>query len=299
MSQQKSSESNSYSGSGQEWARPFARRAVNGAFSANENAQPNLDRAVHATGGIAGQLTDMFGASQTQTGQARDYISKVLSGGYMNNNPYLQQNIDSSNNGIRNNVNSTFEGAGRYQSGAHQSVLQSGIAQNEQQMRGQDYQQQMARMDNAAGMATQMNGQNASQALAAYGMNAELPYAGSDHLATQLGALFNGGTSNSVGYSPNPIWGAIGAGLGAAGSVAAASDERLKKDIVEIGKLPNGLTAVEWTFKSDPEQARYRGVIAQEVKTKLPEAFIENYNGTGFHGVNYALVGMHMLKVAA
>lgn len=298
MGAQKSSESTSYSGSGQKWANPFALRGVNASFDTFRGAQPNLDRAVSSTGNIRDQMEARFGSSAATNGQAQGYLGDVLSGKFMNSNPYLNDVISASRSGIQDGVNSNFAGAGRYGSGAHEGVMARELGNMESGMRMSDYNSQMSRMDQAAGMAMQGNQADGSQALAANGMAAELPYTGTNNLSQQLAALFNGGNSRSVSYAPNPIWGAIGAGLGAAG-MAAGSDRRLKKDIVELGIRPDGLTAFEWTYRHDPDQARYQGVMADEVKVKRPEAYIENYNGTGYAGVNYAALGTPMQRVPA
>ena len=302
MGKQKTSESTSYNGSGQKWALPYAKEGVGQSFSVYNGAKGNLAHATAQTGTISDQLFGKFGAGQEQAGQARGYYGDVLGGKYLNNNQYLQGQIDSTNSDIRNQVGGMFEGAGRYGSGAHQDLLARNIGQNENAYRGADYANQMARMDSAAQGATTANAQDASQALGGYGVNAEMPYTGTNNLSNQLAALFNGGTQKSVQYGPNPLWGALGAGLGAVGTAAAGgafSDERLKKDIVALGIRPDGLTAFEWTYKHDPEQARYRGVMADEVKIMRPDAYIPEYNGTGYAGVNYGALGTPMLKVAA
>ena len=128
-------------------------------------------------------------------------------------------------------------------------------------------------------------------------MGAELPYTGANNLANSLGSLFSGGTEKSKSKGASPVWGAVGAGLGAAGALAG-SDRRLKKNIVEVGALPNGLKVYDFRYRNDPDEVTYRGVMADEVKDKVPEAYIENFNGSGHAGVNYALVGMPLLKVA-
>lgn len=78
-------------------------------------------------------------------------------------------------------------------------------------------------------------------------------------------------------------------GIGQLAQIAgmAFSDRRLKKDIVKVGTHRSGLTEYEFTYRNDPEGRRYRGVMADEVKVLRPAAYVPNYLGTGFDGVNY------------
>jgi hypothetical protein len=66
------------------------------------------------------------------------------------------------------------------------------------------------------------------------------------------------------------------------------SDERLKWKIETIRVRSDGLPLKSWIYKNDPEQRRYEGFVAQDVAKVYPKAVIENFNGSGFLGVNYA-----------
>jgi hypothetical protein len=204
------------------------------------------------------------------------------------NNPYLQNIINSTNQDVTNGVNSQFSLGGRYGSGAHTGVLSKELADADNQLRYQDYNTQQGRIDQSAAALTGANQGEASQALGGLGVAAELPYTGTNALSQQLAALFNGGNSKSVQYSPNPIWGAVGAGLGAAG--AYFSDRRLKKNIVQTGTRSDGLNTYQWVYKNDPTNTVCDGFMADEVKEIYPEAYIEDFNRTGYAGVNYAAI---------
>lgn len=285
MGSQKSSESSSYSGSAQKWATPFAKQGVNAAFGVfNQNA-PNLQRLTGQANDLSGALQGKFATGSAGADQARQFYQNTLSQGPQNN-PYLQGIIDNTNRDVINGVNSQFELGGRYGSGAHTGVLAKELANADNQLRYQDYGVQQGRMDQAAGALVGANQGEAAQALGSLGVAAELPYTGTNALANQLGALFSGGNSKSVSYAPNPIWGALGAGLGAAG--AYFSDERLKKGIEVVLVRADGLPVKSWVYRNDPEQRRYTGFVAQDVAKVYPQAVIENFNGTGYLGVNYA-----------
>lgn len=66
---------------------------------------------------------------------------------------------------------------------------------------------------------------------------------------------------------------AAGASAAAAAMMAVASmasDERVKEDIEEVGKLDNGLTVYRYRYKGDP---RFQiGVMAQDVEKREPDA---------------------------
>jgi HAMP domain-containing protein len=296
MSSTKSSESQSFSGSGQAWARPFAKAGAGAVFEAYNRAKPTLDRAVGGTSQISNQLQGKFEAGQTQSAQARDYLSQVLGGNFLNANPHLDSIINSASGDIRDSVNSNYEGAGRYGSAYHDKAVADEIGNMSSNLRYGDLNNQMGRMDQAAQVALGSNNADAAQALGGFGQMGQLPYTGMNSLANSLAALFSGGTSKSVQYAPNPLWGALGAGLGAAG--AYFSDRRLKRDIRKIGTRADGLNVYEWIYNNDPDAKVQTGYMADEVKEIYPDAFIENFNGSGYQGVNYALIP-HESKLAA
>lgn len=103
-----------------------------------------------------------------------------------------------------------------------------------------------------------------------------------------LGGNVLGGMARSGGF--NGISSAIGGGLSSLGSSAMAalpllmSDRRLKKNIVPLFKLLNGLTwyAFNYIWSAAPQQ----GLMADEVEAIRPWAVFDI--GGGFKAVNYA-----------
>jgi hypothetical protein len=157
----------------------------------------------------------------------------------------------------------------------------------------QNYGDEMNRMGDAAQAAQASNLGNNSQLLASLGLGAELPYTGSSSLANSLGALFNGGTSTSKSVDKGPgLLGAIGAvGAGLAGNTALFSDRRMKADIEELGDWDNkgdGLKRYAYRYKWETPGSRHEGVMADEVKELRPNAYVPNWQGSGFDAVNYA-----------
>ena len=89
----------------------------------------------------------------------------------------------------------------------------------------------------------------------------------------------------------------VGSGLGAYASyLAFTSDRRLKENIEAVGvNAENGLTVYEFNYVGEGPDVRYRGVMADEVQQKFPEAVLTD--GDGYMRVNYGQIGMNMVRV--
>jgi hypothetical protein len=85
---------------------------------------------------------------------------------------------------------------------------------------------------------------------------------------------------------------ALGGMFGLAGTLGAAalrfSDRRLKRDIVPLGALTNGIPVYEFRYIWDDADERHIGVMAQDVVKVLPDAV--RTNPAGFMMVNYEMV---------
>lgn len=107
-----------------------------------------------------------------------------------------------------------------------------------------------------------------------------------------LGVLPTSGGSESNSSSSSES--SEGLGKTIAGIAGAFSDERLKTIYGKVGQ-ENGYNLYEFTYKHDPEQRRYVGVIAQEVKEKNPDAvFVQD----GYLAVDYNRIGVEMKELA-
>lgn len=102
---------------------------------------------------------------------------------------------------------------------------------------------------------------------------------------------------NAKNAQQSGLWGSI-AGLGGSlGSAAIlASDERLKKNIEPVGKLPQGVGLYEYEYKSDPTNTRHTGVMAQELEKVQPEAVLKGKDG--YRRVDYRQVLARALREA-
>jgi hypothetical protein len=72
---------------------------------------------------------------------------------------------------------------------------------------------------------------------------------------------------------------------------SAASDLRLKRDVVTVGRLDSGIRLCRYRYLSK-DQA-YVGVIAQEVAEVVPDAVTRGQDG--YLRVNYARLGLRLM----
>ena len=68
------------------------------------------------------------------------------------------------------------------------------------------------------------------------------------------------------------------------------SDARLKRDIVALGRLPNGLNI--YRFRYVGQNQFYVGVMAQEVAAIVPDAVVRGSDG--YLQVNYDRLGLRL-----
>jgi hypothetical protein len=80
---------------------------------------------------------------------------------------------------------------------------------------------------------------------------------------------------------------------GSGGGAMVESDERLKTDIVPVGRTSEGLTLYEFGYLH--REGRFRGVMAQEVLTQRPDAVIRGAGG--LMRVDYAALGLEMIRI--
>ena len=136
----------------------------------------------NALGGVSGLLGSLIPGQAFASGHndnldaAQGYSKDVLGGKYLQGNPYLQNIIDQTNRSVTNGVNSQFEMSGRYGAGAHSGTLGQALADSEGNLRYNDYNNQMGRMDAMAGLAPSLTG--AQTALGNNGINNTINLAG-------------------------------------------------------------------------------------------------------------------------
>lgn len=272
------SSSKSYSGSAQKWATPFARTGASSVQSVFDQNQPGLQAMTNlAQKDLVPSLMEKFRQTGQTAGQGNDWNSRVLSGEFLEGNPYLEQIIGQSRRGVMDAANSNFSLSGRYGSGAHNQVLGRELADMESQMRFQNYGTEMDRMGQTALAAQGANVADNTQLLASLGLAAELPQTGTNNLANALGALFNGGSTKSTSSTSGPglLGGLLGAGASIGSALIAKCDARLKENITLNHVDPDGLAYYDFTYKPGfglPEGKMVNLPMAQDVAVLRPHA---------------------------
>lgn len=249
--------------------------------------QGNLDSIASGIRGQLPTLQSMAFGPQPGLSAANNYATDVLGGRYLNQgNPYLQGMINQTSQNVGNQVNSTFGMAGRTGGGNNVQRLTEGLANAENNLRYQDYGAERDRMGQQAALTPSLTAAQYAGVqpwLSAANTAGNLPYAGIGALGPLLGQGTSAGTQTQ--NQPSDILGSIIGGIGMA--LPFLSDRRLKKNIEKVGEFKDGLGIYTFSYRHDPEAKVYRGVMADEVKTLRPLAYIENFDGKGHAGVNY------------
>jgi hypothetical protein len=119
-------------------------------------------------------------------------------------------------------------------------------------------------------------------------MSSYMPGIGTNNFQSTYDQAYNSQLANyqQDQQNKNGMWLAGGNILGGLGAAAiAASDARIKENIVPVGRLFNGLTVYRFNFKGD--NVPQIGLIAQEVAEVMPEAVVEGEDG--LLGVDYEM----------
>lgn len=277
------------------WAQPVLQGAGNTILNTVNDNSANLGE---LSSGIQKQLPalkEMAFGDNPGLNAANDYASATLGGNYLNNNPYIDEMANTAGMRAGNAVNSAFSMAGRTGGQNHAQALARGVAEANNNMRGQNYQFERGQQSAAAGMLpslTQAKYAGVTPYLAANQLAGQLPYYGIQNLG-QVGGLYSGyGTQTST----QPSGGLLGGLLGAASNMfsfapISLSEREAKADIEAIGEWGNtGLTKYRFRYKNDPDKQMQVGVMADEVEAKYPKALGPRL-ANGWRTVNYAELG--------
>lgn len=266
-------------------ALPNINAATNALGSAYQQAQPFVNAGTEA---LQAGLPQVLGQTLNNPtlGAANSYTQDVLGGKYLTGNPYLEQQIATTNSSVANGVNGAIGTRGLTGGSAQSQILARELAKNESGLRYADYNTERSRMDGAVGNAAGLSsaGNQGIGALLAYLQGgAALPGSVAGQYAQGIGGLWGNATTSTQSTNPG-VLGTIGAGLNAAGSAAMLfSDRRLKTDIQRVGTRSDGLGVYDYRYIwGGPVQ---RGVMADEVAVLRPDALGEPVNG--FARVNY------------
>ncbi len=248
-----------------------------------DQQQPSLDK-------FSGMQMDTYGrvapgAEQGIIG-AQGVVNSTLAGDNLNGNPHLDAMLSAMRANTTNTVDAQFSRAGRYGSGNHAGILAKALAEAESGMRYQNYGTERQNQINAVQQASGLMG--GSQSL--LNNAAELPWIGVGALNGNIRQASNGyGTQTGT---QTQAWGPLLAQAAAnAGQAAAASDRRLKTNIIKVGEEADGLGIYDFDYRQDMgvvlSTERQRGkVMADEVAVLRPWA-LGPVIGDGYATVRY------------
>jgi hypothetical protein len=264
--------------------------AVNGLFSSNTQPQQDM-----LSGGY---------------GDLKKNLGGYLDPSYLNpmNTPGFSDALRTMNSDIGNQVNGSFAAAGRDLSPANSTYLARGLSQGEGGLLANQFNQNVAAQQGAAGTlfnaagSTANNLANSIQGLSAAGglgglltspAQAQLGAANTqagiplgmlaqlESLGIPLAALGSQttGTGHGTQTVEQPLGPSIAGGLLGGATLASKfgllSDERAKENIERVGELDDGQPVYRYEYRADPAKVTHIGLLAQEVEQLAPDAVHE------------------------
>lgn len=146
---------------------------------------------------------------------------------------------------------------------------------------------------NAGNSATANQNAPGNALIAGMGTAGNMTIAGQGQRLQGLGSILNAQTGvYNAGSGDNGLMGALGTLGGAA--IMKFSDRRMKENIEHVGNTESGLNLYEFNYIGDIDH-RYRGVMADEVESVMPQAV--QYDDMGFASVDYSMLGIQMQEV--
>lgn len=141
--------------------------------------------------------------------------------------------------------------------------------------------------DRRTGLGQNLAGNNVLLANAGIQQGGDLAGLATDYAHTSAGNRINLGNALTQASQSG-----VNNMMNIAGTVAkvvAASDIRLKRDIVRIGETPGGLSVYRFRYRgADDDGREHVGVMAQDVQKTMPHAIV--YRADGMMMVNYGAI---------
>lgn len=128
--------------------------AANNVTNAYNAAQPGITATANSLASAVPGLMASYNAGDPGVKSAMQYNTDVTSGKYLDaGNPYLQAQIDQTNDGVRNGLAASLGTRGLTGGSAFGDIITSNLAKNENNLRYTDYTNERNRMDSAASAA--------------------------------------------------------------------------------------------------------------------------------------------------
>lgn len=253
-----------------EGAQPYMLGGAQELGSVYQDTKGKIAQNTGLLGDMIPGAIDKYKAGDPTLSAAQGYGTDVLSGKYLNSNPYFQQSIDAANNDIRNQTNAGIGIQGLTGGSSHADILSRNIARNENDMRMGNYQFERGQQTQAAGMAPAMvMGDNQRlQGLLGLMQSQNAPMDAASNYAGSLGGLLGGYQTQTK--NPSTAETAGGIGSLALGLASLFSDKRLKTDIRRVGETDAGTPIYVYRYLG--EGPYFMGVMAQEIAETQPDA---------------------------
>lgn len=212
-------------------------------------------------------ITDTFSPIANQTKETKPLLMQLLGlgqngmagiGEALQGLPGYQWMQDQASKGVQGG----YAGKGVFQSGAAMKAL----SDNSQGIADNKLNELLANLFNFSNQ----------------GLNAGQLITGAGQYSKSSGTSQSTGQSTGSGSSNNGMGSFLGSVIG-----AAASDRRLKENIVKVGELSDGLGLYEYNYKGTKKTIR--GVMADEVQRLRPEALGPVF--AGYRTVKYDKLG--------
>lgn len=125
-----------------------AANNINSAYGAQA---PKISAITDRLGDLVPGLVDQYTQGDPTVKAAQGYSTDVLSGKYLDaGNPYLQSQIDQTNNSVRNGLAASLGTRGLTSGSAFGDIITRKLAENESTLRYNDYNNERTRMGQAA-----------------------------------------------------------------------------------------------------------------------------------------------------
>ena len=258
--------------------RPIYSAEISGAAKNAQDAytqsQPGINTLSNNLGQVSSELFAGMGGANNAVLNANNFINSQLTGD-LQQNPYLDAQIQRTNDSVRNQLQARMGRAGLAGGSDYTNLIARALASNEGNLRYQDYDNAMTRRFQAAGMAPQ--GLTTATQLGQTG--AMLPLQAGALNAASIGGLLGqyqdvrGTQKQSGGLLGSILSGAAQAGVGA----LMACDIRLKENIERIGKTPGGVPLYRFDYIGGAKGVV--GPMAHEVAILQPAALGPDLDG--------------------
>lgn len=197
--------------------------AANTVTSAYNRQAPKLSAITDQLGGLVPGLLERYRNGDANVNAAKGYNTDVLSGKYLDSNPYIDAIVDKSNNDVSNRLAASLGTRGLAGGSAFGDIISRAVSDNANTLRFNNYNTERGRMDTAAGMAPGLAaaGELPLASLLEIAQAQQMPVQAAAGYGSSIGGLLGAYTNQTQKSSPSLFSQLIGAASNAAGAYAA------------------------------------------------------------------------------